>query len=248
MKEKDGPPWPPVYRLRENARAKHVTLRVRPETGLELTVPKGFNPRRLPRILNHHRQWIEEALTKLQAMRQDFQRPDVLPKKIHLAAIDATWTVIYRPRFGNNLELFSIRESEPRLCLQGDFSRVSACCRLLRQWLREEAKRWLPFWVEAAARKTGLSFTKVRITTPKTRWGSYSSRGTVSLNAAVLFLPRELVDMVITHELCHSRSPRHDTAFWSLVARHEPHYQSLEAALRSATGRLPPWYLASFVG
>ncbi len=248
MKKNDTPPWPPMYRLRENARAKHVTLRVRPDTGLELTVPKGFNPRHLPRILNQHRQWIEEALTKLQVKRRDFHRPDVLPKRIHLAALDTTWTVIYRPDSGKNMELSWAREPEPRLWVQGDFSRVSTCCRLLRQWLREEAKRWLPTWVESAARKTGLSFSKVKITTPKTRWGSYSSQGTVSLNAAVLFLPRELVDMVILHELCHSLSPRHNTAFWSLVARHEPDFLRLDAALRRATGLLPPWYLASFVG
>lgn len=69
----------------------------------------------------------------------------------------------------------------------------------------------------------------------------------MSLNAALLFLPRELVGMVITHELCHSLFRRHDRAFWNLVASHEPDYVRLEAALKGATDRLPLWYQASFV-
>lgn len=246
MKSNEGLPWPPSYQLKESARAKHVTLRVRPETGLVLTVPKGLNPRHIPRILDRHRDWIEKALAGVDESRRNDQQPDILPQSIVLKAVDTTWAVIYQPGPVKTLEL-TWTHRPPRLQLQGDFSDVPACCRLLRRWLREEAKRVFTPWVNATARRSGLSCTKVKITTPKTRWGSYSSQGTVSLSAALLFLPRELVGMVITHELCHSRFPRHDTAFWHLVARHEPNYARLEAALKSAADRLPLWYQASFL-
>lgn len=245
MKTHNGRSWPPLYHVKQNARAKRVTLHVRPETGLVLTVPKGFNPRHISRILNHHREWIEKALAGIEDQCRTFQRPDILPHSIFLEAVDTTWAVAYRPGPVKTLEL-TWTHRPPRLQLQGNVSQVPACCRLLRRWLREEAKRVLTPWVDAAAQRTGLSWARVRITTPKTRWGSYSSQGTVSLNAALLFLPRALVEMVITHELCHSRHPRHDSAFWNLVARHQPDYARLDAALKSATDRLPSWYLASF--
>ncbi|MGQ9485626.1 MAG: M48 family metallopeptidase [Desulfosoma sp.] len=246
MKTNDNLPWPPFYRVKENARAKHVILRVGAETGLVLTVPTGFNPRHIPRVLDRHRDWIEKALAGIEKPWRDYQRADLLPQSIVLEAVDTTWAVTYRPGPVKTLEL-AWTHCPPRLQLQGDFSDVPACCRLLRRWLREEAKRVLRPWVHTTARQTGLSCTKVKITTPKTRWGSYSSQGTVSLNAALLFLPRKLVEMVITHELCHSLFPRHDRTFWNLVARHEPDYVRLEAALKSATDRLPLWYQASFL-
>ncbi|ROQ92030.1 M48 family metallopeptidase [Desulfosoma caldarium] len=246
MENHDGRSWPPFYHVKENARAKRVILRVRPETGLVLTVPKGFNPRHIPRILHHHRDWIEKALAGIEDRCRTFRRPDILPQSIFLKAVNTTWAVVYGPGSVKTLEL-TWTHRPPRLQLQGDVSQVPACCRLLRRWLREEAKRVLTPWVHVVARRTGLSWARVRITTPQTRWGSYSSRGTVSLNAALLFLPPELVEMVIIHELCHSRHSRHDSAFWRLLARHQPDYAQLDAALKHAQDHLPLWYLASFM-
>ncbi|SHF29126.1 hypothetical protein SAMN02745206_01697 [Desulfacinum infernum DSM 9756] len=241
-----GGPWPPPYKIKENARAKRVTLRIVPEAGLVLTVPRGFDRRRLPRILDRHRRWIEEGLAGLDARRSDLTRADVLPQRIDLRAAGTVWTVSYLDGPPESMEISWRHRPEPRIRLYGDLSQVPVCCRLLRRWLREEAKRVLPPWVEELSRETGLSYTTVRIATQKTRWGSYSTRGTVSLNAAILLLPRELARLVIVHELCHSRHLRHDAAFWNLVARHEPDCRRLDAELNRATDRLPAWYRASF--
>jgi hypothetical protein len=246
MKKEKGIPWPPPCRIKENARAKRVTLRIVPEGGLVLTVPRGFDRRCLPRILDRHRRWIEEGLAGLEARRSHLSRPDVLPERIDLQAVGTVWAVSYLPGPPGSLEISWRHRPEPRIRLYGDLSQVPLCCRLLRRWLREEAKRVLPPWVDALSRETGLSYATVRIATQKTRWGSYSSRGTVSLNAAILLLPRPLARLVIVHELCHSRHLRHDGAFRNLVARHEPDCRRLDAQLNRAADRLPAWYRASF--
>ena len=68
-----------------------------------------------------------------------------------------------------------------------------------------------------------------------------STRGTISLNYKLLFLPRPLVRYVLLHELCHTRQSNHGVAFWALVAQHAPDYRRLRAELRRAGPCVPEW-------
>ena len=239
--------WPPPYGIKENPRARRVILRVRPQTGLLITVPRGFDPKGLPEILERHRPWIEERLEEVLTKRIDPAGADLLPATIHFAAAGETWRVTYHEKPAAGLEL--TWRTGPRACVEmcGDVSRVPQCCRLLRLWVQKQAKRMLEPWVERLSRETALPYQKVTIRAQKTRWGSYSNRGTVSLNAALLFLPPRLVRLVIVHELCHSRHGRHDGAFWHLLASHEPHCRRLDAELRNQARFIPRWYAASFL-
>ena len=56
----------------------------------------------------------------------------------------------------------------------------------------------------------------------RTRWGSCSNSGTVSLNAALLFVEPPLVRYLFVHELCHLIALNHSRRFWAAVARYEP--------------------------
>ena len=75
----------------------------------------------------------------------------------------------------------------------------------------------------------------------RTRWGSCSSRGTISLNAKLLFLPEELVDYLIVHELCHTHDPDHSQRFWGLLQRHRPFARELDHRLSGVAGMVPAW-------
>lgn len=238
--------WPPPYRINESARARRVILRIRPAVGLVVTVPKGFDPAGIPGILETHRSWIEQNLSAAMKAPPVGFSADILPQKIFLAAADETWDVLYEPRGGVPLQAVYVAEPRPQIRIRGDVSHVPACCQLLREWLIDQGRRRLPPWVEELSRKTGLPYTKLTVRCQKTRWGSYSSRGTLSLNAAVLFLPKALARLVILHELCHSRHILHDAAFRDLLQRHEPEARRLDAQLRDPKYGFPPWYTASF--
>ena len=238
--------WPPPYRIKENVRARRVILRIRPAVGLVVTVPKGFDPIGIPGILEAHRSWIEENLAAAMMAPPRGFCPDILPQKIFLAAVDETWEVLYEPRAEAPVQAFWVAEPRPQIRIRGDVSHVAACCRLIREWLKDQGRRRLPPWVEELSRKTGLPYTTLTVRCQKTRWGSYSARGTLSLNAAVLLLPKALARFVILHELCHSRHTLHDAAFRDLLQRHEPDARRLDARLRDPAYRFPPWYTASF--
>jgi predicted metal-dependent hydrolase len=81
----------------------------------------------------------------------------------------------------------------------------------------------------------------VQVRLQRTRWGSCSSSGTVSLNAALLFLEPNVVRYLFVHELCHLVALNHSRKFWTEVARHEPDYEALDRRLTQAWHEIPLW-------
>ena len=98
--------------------------------------------------------------------------------------------------------------------------------------MQREAEDLLPARAEAAEQATGLRPRRLRIRYMKSQWGSCTSRGNVCLNSALVYLPNELIDYVIIHELCHLKYLNHSARFWQLVAKHAPDYQQLRRQLR----------------
>jgi predicted metal-dependent hydrolase len=83
---------------------------------------------------------------------------------------------------------------------------------------------------EAAA--LGVSYARIQIRDQRTRWGSCSSRGTLSFNWRLALAPFEVLDYVVVHELCHLREPNHSRDFWRLVATRRPEWRAQRDWLR----------------
>ena len=75
---------------------------------------------------------------------------------------------------------------------------------------------------------------RIFIKNSKSRWGSCSSAGNLNFNYKLLFLPPEVLDYVVVHELCHLREFNHGPAFWALVAEALPNHKDLRRLLRLA--------------
>ena len=73
---------------------------------------------------------------------------------------------------------------------------------------------------------------KIYIRNQKSRWGSCSGKGNLNFNYKIVFLPPELVDYIIVHELCHIKEMNHSNRFWSLVAKQIPNYKELQKAIK----------------
>jgi predicted metal-dependent hydrolase len=74
---------------------------------------------------------------------------------------------------------------------------------------------------------------RVTIRDNTTTWGSYSRKGSINLNIRLLFMPKEILDYVIVHELAHSRYLSHGKRFWGLVGKVLPNYLERRTWLRN---------------
>lgn len=79
---------------------------------------------------------------------------------------------------------------------------------------------------------TGGHYTSITIRDQKTRWGSCSSRGTLSFNYRLIFAPPKILDYVVVHELCHLTHMNHSKEFWNMVSSVMPDYKECKAWLK----------------
>jgi hypothetical protein len=224
----------PDYTLRRSPRAKHVRLHITPTEGLVVVVPLRFDANRVPDLLDAKRSWIDRKLATLERIDVDF----ALPETIELKAVGKSWQVDYRPTLSASV---SAREHSGVLILSGAVVDRGKCRAALQRWLARQAKQYLVPWLETLSDTHQLRFRKVTIRGQKTRWGSCSSKGTISLNCQLLLVERELVNCVLVHELCHTRHLNHGSKFWALVEQFEPDHRQLHQRLRQEWASLPGW-------
>ena len=112
---------------------------------------------------------------------------------------------------------------------------------LLRAWLKRAAGERLAPRLMKLAQDLNYSVARVAIRCQRTRWGSCSTRGTVSLNCSLVFLPPDVVRYLFIHELAHTKHMNHSASFWRLVEKLEPDYRRLDRELLAGWRTVPAW-------
>lgn len=96
---------------------------------------------------------------------------------------------------------------------------------VLKYLYRCEARSHLTSRLDHYAREMDVEYGQLELRNQRTRWGSCSSSGTVSLNWRLMMAPPEIVDYVVIHELAHLTEPSHNNAFWHLVSTYDSDYE-----------------------
>lgn len=108
----------------------------------------------------------------------------------------------------------------------------------LEKRFRQAAAEYIPARVTYYHQFTGGSFQRITIRAQKTRWGSCSSRGTLSFNWRLMLAPPRVLDYVVVHELCHLKHMDHSRNFWNAVAEIMPDYKEHKKWLKENGARL----------
>jgi len=229
------------YRVTEHPRARHVHLKLSWRGELEVVVPRGYNPRNIPAVVAAKQAWLRRARARLGEQTRSLPEEyfEQRPHRVRLRALEETYTVIYRASAGVRRVTFA--ETDRTLIIVSPTGDAYACANGLRAWLRAKALQTLPSWLRQTSRELRMPYLKTAIRGQRTRWGSCSARGVISLNCKLLFLTHAEVQYLFVHELCHTRHLNHSARYWALVARKVPDYRRFEASLREAWRVVPRW-------
>jgi predicted metal-dependent hydrolase len=223
-----------AWTVRTSARARRLSVRVYPAGRVEVVVPSRTPARLVQQFVSKHRAWIDARVQESMA-QQMLLAP---PAELLLPSIERSILVDYRHETGTP----RLRELGSRqLLIRGAILEPVRWSRLLGSWLTDLAHQELQGRVQHLAQGFGLSFDRLQIRRQRTRWGSCSSSGTISLNVCSLFLRPEVLRYLMIHELCHTRHMNHSQRFWNLVEQCEPGYRQLDKELSGAWRHVPAW-------
>ena len=102
----------------------------------------------------------------------------------------------------------------------------------IEKYLRQLATKELPPRVTAWAERHQLTVQRITVRNQRSRWGSCSRRGTISLNWRLIQTPHHVQDYIILHELMHLRQMNHSARFWHEVKSVCPDYEIAERWLK----------------
>jgi hypothetical protein len=228
------------YEIRLSDKARSLRLKMTAREGLTVIAPKGLDERQVVELVTGKRGWIATKLGQFEEVRHLLvEQESARPEAFDLPALAETWRVEYRTTMAKTVGARIDRQG--RVLVYGAVRDCERCKAALRRWLARHAKETLKSWLEPMATSSGLRFNRVIIKNQRTRWGSCSADGVISLNAKLLFLPPKLVRYVLMHELCHTLERNHTSRFWTHLSQFEPKTHLLHGQMRDAWKRVPAW-------
>jgi predicted metal-dependent hydrolase len=223
------------FAVRVSPRARRLTARVHVGGRVEIVVPIGVHAHTVRDFVQRFTPWIDRKVAAMQC----FAAPgEPVPGTVEFALTDEKFTVDWQK--GSKCRL---RQTADRIEVQAADERGARA--LLQGWLKRAAHERLAPRLLQLAHELNYSVARVSIRCQRTRWGSCSTRGTVSLNCSLLFLSFEVVRYLFVHELAHTKHMNHSPNFWRLVEKLEPDYRRLDRNLLAGWRTVPGWVFKS---
>ena len=199
-------------------RARRYRLTLRRDGTAVATIPARGSEREAWRFVEQHREWLERA--------RERQR-----RRPHAAEL---WTVGARVLWRGELTEIrvAVAGERPQVCVAADVFRVPRFDGDLRPTLEahfaRRARIELPARAWELAAVTGVEVKHVTVRNQRSRWGSCSANGTISLNWRLVQTPDFVRDYIIYHELMHLREMNHSAKFWARVEEVCPGWREAE--------------------
>jgi len=229
-----------------SGRCRSVRIVVQGPGQVEVRKPRNVSASEARAFVEGQAEWILEALER------QTRKPQLVPARyaeggtlfflgqpLRLTVTRSVWRSV------------TLAEGELRVTL-GDCSDSGRVQALVEAWLKKQAEEHLArclgealerFATRMASTSCPLVFRRdpsqagIRLTVRamRTRWGSCSRDGHVTLSTALVHLPRRLIDYVIVHELCHLAHLDHSAAFRFQLARCLPDWAQLRRELEQGS-------------
>ncbi len=224
---KVGPRQVPL-RFVHHHRARRYVLRLYPNGGARVTVPRGGSLAEARRFAQRNVVWLER-----QFLRQATQPAQ--PQRWLLGVEVLFRGESVRLETGGNVERNLLRFGTERLRVANIAGDLRSA---VERHLWRLAARELPGRVFELAALHRLPVRRVTVRNQRSRWGSCSRRGTISLNWRLLQTPAFVRDYIVLHELAHLKEMNHSQKFWRLVASLCPDFARAERWLKNNSNLL----------
>jgi predicted metal-dependent hydrolase len=216
----------PIHFVR-NHRAWRYILRVQSDGSVRATIPRVGSIKEARAFVDRTTDWI---LKQLQKRQEQPPQP---------TAWQHGTCILYR---GEKVQLVVSPNHDSHLVQFGDqmlrVRHADDLCPTIERHLRKLATNELIERTMGLARQHTLTINRVTIRNQRSRWGSCSRLGAISLNWRLIQMPDSVRDYIILHELAHTKEHNHSPRFWRLVGHLCPNYSEAKGWIQQHRGML----------
>ena len=230
---------PLTYSLSYSARARRLRISIS-DAGVSLVLPQGFSASQGEAFLHKNGEWVMKQLERRDKRSAQGSRA-LLPADVLL--LRGRPTRVERFEEPGLVSRARVEEKSEKLRVYLPAGRSAATPLVLSHWLQHQARREIEAMTLQQSRRMQASFKKITIRDQRTRWGSCSSRGTLSFNWRLIMVPPTVMEYVVIHELAHLSVPNHSADFWRLVSQYYPNHKEARNWLKKNAPLLHPQIL-----
>ena len=227
--------------IAKKAKPRKVVIKVHRDQRVVATAPNDATDEMIYDAMMKRSRWIWQSL-------QDFakQQDHVLPKRYVSGETQFYLGRRYVLKVITNIETANVIHSTVKLSRgklnielsQSDSTlsieeRTAIVKSLIDEWYKDKAKLIFVERLEVVLPKAAwvTDTPAFRLLVMKKQWGSCSTKGNLILNPHLVKAPKECIDYVILHELCHIAEHNHSEHFWRLLTQVMPNWKEVKARL-----------------
>lgn len=243
------PGCPPI-RFVKRRNQRNLRIRVKSDAVI-VSAPLRCSERQMADFLRERQDWVRQTSARLRD--KQLERSEILTQNRGYVLLHGRWIpLVARPPRPASTEWLLVwrtdrvdvypPESEASPVIipavkpvddsPTDRDLIVVPAEVLAAWVKSEARERLPVEFQALAETLSFNWSRIFVRSQKTKWGTCSSRGNISLNWRLIKCPDEIRRYIMIHELCHTVHMNHSKAFWNLVAEHYPDYRKAHRWLR----------------
>ncbi len=232
------------YIFRVSRLARSISLKISPEKGLEVIVPYRHDSTRVEHFLFEKEAWIMRHLKKIADQKKrgfDLADGSELPvlgvkKIIRLRSLPLTAHAkkAYVKPVQPLLFVGEVARPAPlelHVFSSGNLVSIKKC---LEKYFKTDIEKYLSVRVRELSRVMGTTYGTLTVRGQKTRWGSCSAKNNLNFNWRLIFMPLEVTDYVIFHELTHTVHHNHSPKFYAMLEKFCPEYKKLRKILKES--------------
>ncbi|SPF42900.1 conserved hypothetical protein [Syntrophobacter sp. SbD1] len=218
------------YHVRKSARRKTLAITVHPDNRVIVAAPATYPQKDIQEFVQKKSDWVRKIIAaNLQRVQQvQVKRFETGEEILYLGK-----KYILRVQWGLSPRV-TLEDGHicVRLPAQGTASEPSQVKRYLLEWYLARALARVKEKIPLYARRIGVNPGFVAIKSMKSRWGSCSIHGRISLAWNIIMAPEQILDYLIVHELCHMVHHNHSAEYWGLVESIIPDHRERRKWLR----------------
>lgn len=218
-----------VERAPKARQVQRMLIKVDPDCRVSVQAPATASDEDVLQALKHRGRWIYQQLRQFRALLTHVTpRQYVSGESHYYLGKQHVLKVIEAPEYAPQ-----VRMLRGKLEISVRHKTTENVRELLRAWYRVRARDVFERRLQALLEQTLWVAEKppLRIQTMQTQWGSCSPNGRITLNPHLVKTPRECIDYVILHELCHIAEHNHSERFYRLLTQVMPNWEKIKARL-----------------